>query len=134
MPENRRFNRIPIKLEAKYLFSSSNKENTCTVVDISRGGVKLEIDGHKRIRKGARIFLKIDSPAKSKAVSSLIDIYWTRKIETREGSKIIAGGQIQGMETTEHYAACRLLDYAFDYWWTQTQADRGKVCDASMQS
>ncbi len=127
MSENRRYNRIPIKLEAKYIFSSSNKENRCTVIDISRGGVKLEIDGQKRIRKGANICLKIDSPSKSKSVSSLVDIAWTRRVQNRGNPKIIAGGQIQEMKIIEHNPACRLLDYAFDYWQTQTRTTSSKV-------
>ena len=101
MPEKRRYKRLPIKLEAKYIFSSGNKENSCTVVDISRGGIKLDIDGRKRIRKGATIFLKIDSPVKAEAVSSLIDIYWTKKIPNEGDYKIIAGGQIQDIKIIE---------------------------------
>ena len=126
MPEKRRYKRLPLKLQAKYIYRKGNRENTCTVVDISRGGIKLETDSCRRIRKGTTIFLKIDSPVKSEAVSSLIDISWTKKIQTGDDYKVIAGGQIQDMRIIEYNDTSKLLDYAFDYWWSQDQTESRK--------
>ncbi len=112
MKDQRNFKRFAIELDAKYLLEENQKEwKGCMVVNVSRGGMGIEIYLQEKVPIGSMLQIEITISSKDDPIITAGVLRW---IKALVGDKNYLGG----VEFTEIDAEdkWKLLDHAYDNW------------------
>ncbi|KPJ56038.1 MAG: hypothetical protein AMJ42_05830 [Deltaproteobacteria bacterium DG_8] len=110
--DKRKFKRFPINLNAKYLLEENLKEwKGCTVFNISREGMGIEVYLRERIHGGSILQLKIIIPTKEKPIKATGILMWIK--ELKEKMNFVGGVKFINIDSEDKWT---LLDYAYDNW------------------
>ena len=94
MENRRRFSRFSNKLKAQYFLSESpTNRKECTVVNISRDGMGLELHTQEKIEVGSIIHLEILIIGEFETILFKGKLIW----QTRKGNNFIGGIKLEKM-------------------------------------
>jgi len=113
MDDRRKYKRFPIELNARYLSEENQKElRGCTVIDVSRGGMGIEVYLQEKIQIGSTLQLEIIIPIKEEQTIKATGILkWIRELE--EKMNFLGGIELITIDPEDKWT---LLDYAYDNW------------------
>ena len=114
MEDNRKFKRFPIKLEARYLQEDDHNEwKECSVTDISREGMGIELHLMENVPISSVIHLEIRTPIRGKAIKAVGIINWIKKLNNNRKFNFIGGVEITTIKPSDKWL---LLDSAYEDW------------------
>ena len=113
MEDKRRFYRIPGKIKASYL-STSSDWNGMFCTNISRQGMCIGIPNHDNLKAGNELSLQCKMPNLSEPVLITGTIMWTKELDTYKDYPFICGLQFKELNP-EHKR--ELLHYSYDTWY-----------------
>jgi c-di-GMP-binding flagellar brake protein YcgR len=110
--DKRKFKRLQINLNAKYLSEENQKEwKGCTVINISREGMGIEVYLQENIHIGSVLQLKIIIPTKEEPIKATGIMRWIK--EQGKEMNYIGGIEFIEIDSEDKWI---LLDYAYDDW------------------
>jgi hypothetical protein len=114
MTDNRKFKRFPINLKATYLQEDDhNQWKECTVTDVSREGMGIELYLMERIPIRSVIHLEIHPPKRGKTIKAVGIITWVKKLKDNRTFNFIGGVELTTIKPSDKWL---LLDYAYEDW------------------
>ncbi|MFC1591709.1 PilZ domain-containing protein [Thermodesulfobacteriota bacterium] len=127
MEQRRKFQRFPVVLPSRAV-DSLGRDGKCSVIEISRGGITLQVNQPKCITAGAMLLLEITIPDRGKPAYAVITLKWLKMVEGRSEDGYFAGGQVS-MVTPEDMT--ELMDYAYRHQLTSlTEESAGATAQA----
>lgn len=108
MEDRRKFKRFPVQLSARYLVSSEKEWFNCTIINISRDGMGIEVRLQESIPRGLILKFKIIIPKKVEPIETSGILRWSKKLQGEMG---FAGGIELFNKDSEETRT--LLDYAY---------------------
>jgi hypothetical protein len=112
MEEKRRFYRMPGKIKASYL-STSSDWNGLFCTNISRQGMCIGIPYQENLKAGTELMLKCPIPTVTEPVLITGTIMWTKELDAYKDYPIICGLQFKEMNPEHKW---ELLHYSYDTW------------------
>jgi hypothetical protein len=110
LEDKRKFKRFSIDLNAKYLLGGKRREwKGCSLINISREGIGIEVYLRERIRIGTTLEIEIIVPAKEKPIKAMGILMWIKKL--KEKIDFVGGIKLIKIDSEDKWT---LLDYAFD--------------------
>ena len=110
--DKRKFKRFPINLDAKYLLEEDQRKwEGCTVINISREGMGIEVYLHERINIGSILQLKIIIPTNEEPIKATGILMWIK--EPDEKMNFMGGIKFTDIDFEDKWT---LMDYAYDNW------------------
>ncbi|MBN1227426.1 MAG: PilZ domain-containing protein [Deltaproteobacteria bacterium] len=79
--DKRSFTRFEANLKGTFLIKGSIKSEECTIVDISRKGLGVELNTRERILKGSLIYIEIYPPGELSPINLKGTIKWIKQEE-----------------------------------------------------
>jgi hypothetical protein len=109
MEYKRNFKRFSIDLSARYLLENPKEWQGCTIINISREGMGIEVHLQERIHIGSTLKIEIIVPIKEKPIKAIGILIWTEKLKGK--TNFLGGVKIIKIDSEDKWT---LLDYAFD--------------------
>ncbi len=114
MDDNRKFKRFPINLKASYLQEDDhNQWKECSVTDVSREGMGIELYLIESIPVRSVIHLEIRAPIRGKSIKAVGIITWVKKLKDNQRFNFIGGVELTTIKPSDKWL---LLDYAYEDW------------------
>jgi hypothetical protein len=80
--KTRKFARSPIELQAQYVVEGEKMDwEPCTIINVSREGMGILFQTHKKIKVGSTIYLKMFVPAASEPINAKGILKWIKEEE-----------------------------------------------------
>ena len=115
MENKRKYNRFPLNLKARYLQEDDHQEwKECSVVDISREGVGIEVYLRERISINSILHLEIIAPEKEKLIKASGFLMWIKEFKGNSKFNFIAGMELTKIDSDDKWT---LLDFAYGDWY-----------------
>ena len=110
MEDKRKFKRFSIDLNARYLLGRNQKEwRGCSVINISREGIGIEVYLRERIRIGSTLKIEIIVPTKEEPIKTVGVLVWIKEVKGK--MDFVGGIKLIKIDSEEKWT---LLDYAYD--------------------
>ena len=110
MEDKRKFKRFSIDLSARYLLGGNPKEwKGCSVINISREGIGIELYLRERIRIGSTLKIEIIVPTKEEPIKTVGVLVWIKEVKGK--MDFVGGIKLIKIDSEEKWT---LLDYAYD--------------------
>ena len=109
MEDRRKYERFPVHLSARCLGSSKEDWADCSVTNVSREGMGIEVFLQEKINPGEILQFKIIVPAKDEIIKTTGTVTWSR--ELKEKMSYIGGIKFFNINSDEIWT---LLNYAND--------------------
>ena len=109
--DKRKFKRFPIQLGALYLEEFGKEWKGCSVVNVSREGMRIEAYLKERIYLGEILQFKIIIPAKEEPIKTTGTLMWIKELKEKMG--FVGGIKLFDIASEEIWT---LLDYASENW------------------
>jgi hypothetical protein len=111
MEDRRKFKRIPVQVSARYLWASKEEWINCSVTNVSREGMGIDVILQERMHPGEILQFKITVPTKEEPIKISGTLTWVKELEGKAG--YIGGITFFNMDSEETWG---LLDYANKNW------------------
>jgi len=110
MKDQRKFKRFSIDLSARYLLEGNPEEwKGCSVINISREGIGIEVYLREKIPIGSTLKIEIIVPTKEEPIKTMGILVWIRQV--KEKMDFVGGVKLIKIDSEEKWT---LLDYAYD--------------------
>ena len=113
MEDRRKFKRFPIQLSTRYLEENKKEWQDCSVINISREGMGIEIYVRERIHRGSILQLEIVVPIKNEPLYVVGTLMWIRELKENPKFNFVGGVQLITIDPEDMWT---LLDYAYEDW------------------
>ena len=124
MEDKRKYHRFPINLKARYLQEDDHQEwKECSVIDISREGVGIEVYLRERISINSILHLEIIAPKKEKLIKASGVLMWIKEFKGNSKFNFIAGMELTKIDPDDKWI---LLDYAYGDWYRKGKEKASK--------
>jgi len=91
--ERRRYPRVPVSLEAGFCEPNDTTLLPCRIVDVSRGGTRIELSSDYHIESGETIELHVELPGHGRRIVGLLTCTWKRAVAgDSPGDGYVVGG------------------------------------------
>jgi len=107
MKEKRKFKRFPAQLSARCLVGSEKEWLNCSIINISRDGMGIEVRLQERIPPDLILKFKIIIPEKVDLIETTGILKWVKELKEEMG--FVGGVELFNIDSEE---ARTLLDYA----------------------
>ncbi len=122
MKDQRNFKRFAIELDAKYLLEENPKEwKGCTVVNVSRGGMGIEIYLQEKVPIGSMLQIEITIPSKDDPIITAGVLRWIKELV--EDKNYLGGVEFAEIDAEDKW---KLLDLAYDNWSEEGEKEEEK--------
>ena len=112
MKDQRKFKRFAIELDAMYLLEENQKEwKGCTVVNVSRGGMGIEIYLQEKVPIGSMLQIELTISSKDDPIITVGVIRWIKELV--EDKNYLGGVEFTVIDAEDKW---KLLDLAYDNW------------------
>ena len=111
MEERRKSKRFPIQLSARCLGASEEEWTDCTVTNVSREGMGIDVLLKERMSPGEILQFKITIPTQEEPIKISGTLTWVKELEEKAG--YIGGITFFSMDSEKIW---RLLDHANKNW------------------
>ncbi len=112
MKDKRKFKRFAIGLDAKYLLEANQKEWTgCTIVNVGRGGMGIEIYLQEKVPIGSLLQIEITISLKDDPIIAAGVLRWIKELV--EDKNYLGGVEFMEIDAEDKW---KLLDHAYDNW------------------
>ena len=108
MEDQRKFKRLPVQLSARCLAGSQDEWASCSVTNVSREGMGIEVHLQEKIHPGEILQFKIIIPAKEELIKTTGTVTWSK--ELKEKMSFVGGIKFFNIESEEIW---NLLEYAY---------------------
>ena len=108
MEDQREFKRFPVQLSARFLGGSDDKWTSCSVTNVSREGMGIEVYLQEQIHPGEILQFKIIIPAKEELIKTTGTVTWSK--ELNEKMSFIGGIKFFNNASEDIW---NLLEYAY---------------------
>ena len=109
--DRRKFKRFPTQLSARYLEEFGQEWKSCTVINISREGMGIEVYLRERIHVGSIIKLEIIIPTKDGPIRATGILIWLKEFDSK--MNFVGGVKFTKIDSEDKWI---LLDYAYANW------------------
>ena len=113
MVEKRRFQRFPLKLSARYGADPEPQLSSCSIIDISRTGMKLLLTTKEKIKVGSQLNVEISPPDAGSSIKCVVSVAWVAQMQDRDKKYFLCGGTFKSIKSEDKW---RLLDSAYEAW------------------
>jgi len=111
MEQKRKFQRFPIEITAQCFGAAEHNITSCTITEISRAGVIINLCLKGTVKAGQSLMLEIVLPGATKPISALVKLKWVSgNAEEVPESHCAAGGKLTMIKPDDKK---RLLEYAY---------------------
>jgi len=114
MKDRRKYKRFPMQLSAQYLEENGKEWKECSVINISREGIGIEVYVRERIQIGSILQLELDVPIKKEPIKVMGTLMWIRKLKGNPRFNFVGGVMLITINTEDKWT---LLDYAYEGWY-----------------
>jgi c-di-GMP-binding flagellar brake protein YcgR len=122
MKDQRNFKRFVIELDAKYLLEENPKEwKGCTVVNVSRGGMGIEIYLQEKVPIGSMLQIEITISSKDDPIITAGVLRWIKELV--EDKNYLGGVEFAEIDAEDKW---KLLDLAYDNWSEEEEKEEEK--------
>ena len=111
MEDERKFKRLPIELSARYLKENEKEWKGCTIINISREGMGIEVYVRERIPENSTLQLDIDVPEKDNSIKVKGILRWIKELQ--EEMDFVGGIEFSEIDAEDKWT---LLSCAYDVW------------------
>jgi len=108
MENRRKSKRFPVKLSARCLGGYDDEWTNCSVTNVSREGMAIEVNLQEKIHPGEILQFRIIIPAKEELVKTTGTVTWSK--ELKEKMSYIGGVKFFNIDSDETW---NLLEYAY---------------------
>jgi hypothetical protein len=113
MEDRRKYKRFPIQLSAHYLGEDKEEWKECSVTNVSREGMGIEMHVRERIDIGSILQLEIIVPIREEPISIIGILRWIKELEGNPKFNFIGGVELSRIDPEDKWA---LLDYVYEDW------------------
>ena len=113
MEDKRKYKRFPSQFGARYLEEGEEEWINCSVVDVSREGMGIEIHMQEAIKIGSILQFEIDIPAKEKQISAMGTLMWIKELRGNTEFNFVGGVKLITIDPEDKW---ELLDYVYEDW------------------
>ena len=113
MDERRKFIRFPIELIARYSESDAKDWKECSVIDISREGMGINIHAREYINEGLILQMEITVPVQDDPIAVKGTLMWIRELKGAARFNYIGGVKLLAIKPEDKWT---LMDYAYQGW------------------
>lgn len=107
MEERRKHKRFPVQLSARCLGGSEEEWVNCSVANVSRESMGIDVYLQKRIDPGEILQFKIIMPAKEEPIKTTGELVWIKELKDKMG--FVGGIKLLNVASEEIWT---LLDHA----------------------
>lgn len=111
--DRRKFKRFPIQLSTRYLEENKKEWQDCSVINISREGMGIEVYVRERIQMGSILQLEIVVPIKNEPLYVVGTLMWIRELKENPKFNFVGGVKLITIDPEDMWT---LLDYAYEDW------------------
>jgi hypothetical protein len=124
MEDKRKYHRFSIKLQARYLQEDDHQEwKDCTVSNISRKGMGIEVYLREKISIRTILQLKIIAPKREKLIKARGFLMWIKDLKGNPKFNYVGGIELTKIDPADKFL---LLDHAFGDWYRKEKEKHGK--------
>ena len=113
MDERRKFIRFPLELIARYSESEVKDWKECSVIDISREGMGINIYAREHINEGSILEMAITLPVQDDSIAVQGTLMWITELKDDPRFNYLGGIQLLSIKPEDKWA---LIDYAYEGW------------------
>jgi hypothetical protein len=113
MDERRKFIRFPIELIARYSENEVKDWKECSVIDISREGMGINIYAGEYISDGLILQMEITVPVQGDPIAVTGTLMWIREIKDDSRFNYLGGVKLLSIKPEDKWT---LMDYAYQGW------------------
>ena len=113
MDERRKFIRFPIELIARYSENDVKDWKECSVIDISREGMGINIYAGEYISEGLILQMEITVPVQGDPLAVTGTLMWIREVKDDSRFNYLGGVKLLSIKPEDKWA---LMDYAYQGW------------------
>jgi hypothetical protein len=113
MDERRKFIRFPTELIARYSESDVKDWKECSVIDISREGMGINISAREYISEGVILQMEITVPVQDDPIAVTGTLMWIRERKDHPRFNYLGGVKLLAIKPEDKWT---LMDYAFEGW------------------
>lgn len=111
MDERRKYIRFPVQLTARYAECDQENWKECSVIDISREGMRISIYSRERIEQGALLKIQISLPEEKNNIAAEGTLIWIEELKDDPYFNYLCGVALGNIRPEDKWA---LLDYAYE--------------------
>jgi len=111
MEDRRKFKRTPVQVSARCLWASKEEWINCSVTNVSREGMGIEVHLQEKIPPGEMLQFKITIPTKEEPIKTTGTLMWIKEPTGEWG--FIGGIKFINIDSEEIWT---LLEYAKENW------------------
>jgi len=109
--DRRKFKRFLVQLSARYLEEFEKEWKGCTVINISREGMGIEVYLRERIHPSSILQLEMIIPTKEEPIKVKGILRWIK--ELNQEMNFVGGIELTKIDSEDKWT---LMDYAYDNW------------------
>ena len=113
MEDRRKYRRFPIQLSARYLEENEKEWKECSVINISREGMGIEVYVSERIHIGSILQFEIVVPIKEEPIDVIGTLMWIKELKGNPRFNFVGGVMLITIDPEDKWT---LLDYAYEDW------------------
>ena len=113
MDERRKFIRFPTELISRYSESGENDWKECSVIDISREGMGINVSAQEYISEGVILQMEITVPVQDDPISVTGTLMWIRELKDNPRFNYLGGVKLLSIKPEDKWT---LMDYAYEGW------------------
>jgi len=111
MEDKRKFKRFPVQVSARCIWASQEKWIKCSVTNVSREGMGIEVYLKEKIQSDEMLQFKIMVPSKEEPIRITGTLVWIKELNENMG--FVGGIKFINVASEEIWT---LLDYANENW------------------
>ena len=111
MDEKRKFIRFPVELDARYSEKDEKDWKECSIIDISREGMGMNIHSKEFIAEGMILQMEIMVPVQEDPISAKTTLIWIRELKDDPRFNYLAGVKLLEIKSEDKWT---LMDYAYE--------------------
>jgi hypothetical protein len=113
MDERRKFMRFPVELIARYSESDVKDWKECSVIDISREGMGINIYAGEYISEGLILQMEITVPVQDEPIAVTGTLMWIRGLKDDPRFNYLGGVKLLSIKPEDKWT---LIEYAYEGW------------------
>jgi hypothetical protein len=113
MDERRKFIRFPIELVARYSENDAKDWKECSVIDISREGMGINIYAGEYISEGLILQMEITLPVQDDPIAVTGTLMWITELKDDTRFNYLGGVKLLAIKPEDKWT---LIDYAYEGW------------------
>ena len=122
--DKRKYHRFPLKLQARYLQEDDHQEwKDCTVTNISRKGMGIEVYLREKISIRSILHLEIIAPKREKLIKASGVLMWIKDLKRNPKYNFVGGVELTKIDPDDKWT---LLDHAYNDWYEKEKRKHGK--------